>query len=65
LQGPSHLRRATTEKLRDIFNKYASAKTDKESFMTSEDFVRGYLGLFPGTEYNEVSDRLTAFFSKI
>lgn len=49
-----HLKRATTEKLREIFDKYASLELKGEKFMTSEDFVRRFLGLFPDENYNKV-----------
>lgn len=55
LQGPTHIKRATTEKLRDVFHRYASQEIRGERYMTSEDFVRRYLGLFPETSYNKVS----------
>jgi solute carrier family 25 (mitochondrial aspartate/glutamate transporter), member 12/13 len=54
-QNPSHLKRASTEKLREIFNRYASKEIKGEKFMTSEDFVRKFLGLFPDSDFNEVS----------
>lgn len=52
--NPSHLKRASTEKLREIFNRYASKEINGEKYMTSEDFVRKYLGLFPDQDFNEV-----------
>lgn len=55
-QGPTHIKRATTEKLREIFHKYASQQIQGERFMTSDDFVRGYLGLFPDASYSKVSE---------
>jgi solute carrier family 25 (mitochondrial aspartate/glutamate transporter), member 12/13 len=55
LQNPSHLKRASTEKLREIFNRYASKEINGEKYMTSEDFVRKYLGLFPDSNFNDVS----------
>lgn len=55
LQGPTHIKRAATEKLREVFTKYASQEVQGERFMTSEDFVRRYLGLFPEATYNKVS----------
>lgn len=55
LQNPSHLKRASTEKLREIFNRYATKDINGEKFMTSEDFVRKFLGLFPDTDFNDVS----------
>lgn len=56
LQGPTHIKRATTEKLRDVFQKYATQHIHGEQFMTSDDFVRGYLGLFSDTSYNKVNN---------
>lgn len=53
-QGPSYLKRASTEKLREIFNKYASKDLKGEMVMSSEDFVRGFLGLFPDENFSEV-----------
>lgn len=55
LQGPTHIKRAPTDKLREVFLKYASYEKNGERFMTSEDFIRGYLGLFPEPNYNKVS----------
>lgn len=54
-QGPTHIKRATTEKLRDVFQRYASQEIRGERYMTNEDFVRRYLGLFPEASYNQVS----------
>lgn len=54
-QGPTEIKRATTEKLREVFQKYASQQRNGEHFMTSEDFIRGYLGLFPEENFNKVS----------
>lgn len=60
-QGPTHIKRATTEKLREVFLKYASQEVQGERFMTSEDFVRRYLGLFPEAAYNKVSSGFYQF----
>lgn len=54
-QGPAHIKRAPTEKLREVFQKYASHQKNDEYFMTSEDFIRSYLGFFPEATYNKVS----------
>lgn len=51
-----HLKRGSTEKLREIFNKYATQEVNGEQFMTSGDFVRGFLG----QSYNEDSVTLLA-----
>lgn len=61
-QGHSHLKRATTERLREVFQKYASVDKDGEKFMTSEDFVRKYLGLFTEIAFNEVSIFVCVWF---
>lgn len=59
-EGPSHLKRASTDKLKEVFLKYASQHKDGEAFMTSEDFVRKYLGLFTDATFNDESVRLLA-----
>ncbi|XP_062125955.1 calcium-binding mitochondrial carrier protein Aralar1 isoform X2 [Drosophila sulfurigaster albostrigata] len=57
---PSLLKRASTDKLREVFQKYASIQKDGEQFMTSEDFVRKFLGLFTEAAFNDESVRLLA-----
>lgn len=58
-QGPqAHIKRAPTEKLREVFLKYASHEKNGERFMTAEDFIRGYLRLFPEQNYNKVTINL-------
>lgn len=55
LQGPqAHIKRASTDKLREVFVKYASFEKNGERYMTNEDFIRGYLRLFPESDYNKV-----------
>lgn len=61
MEGKTHLRRAPTEKLQDIFNKYASQEISGEKFMTSEDFVRKFLGLFQDENYNKESVKYLAY----
>lgn len=46
-----HIKRASTEKLREIFGKYATQQINGEPYMTSADFVRSFLG----QSYNEVT----------
>ncbi|KAL9891722.1 calcium-binding mitochondrial carrier protein Aralar1 isoform X1 [Glossina fuscipes] len=58
--GPSFLKRASTDKLREVFLKYASYQKNGEYFMTSEDFVRKFLGLFTDAAFNDESVRLLA-----
>ncbi|XP_063704479.1 calcium-binding mitochondrial carrier protein Aralar1 isoform X2 [Culicoides brevitarsis] len=56
LEGKSNIKRASTEKLREVFQKYASHKTEAcEYYMTDDDFVRKYLGFFPEENYNKAS----------
>ncbi|KAF2357823.1 Mitochondrial substrate/solute carrier [Trinorchestia longiramus] len=50
LVGAGYLRRANTDVLREIFNEYASAERYNEKFMTANDFVCKFLGLY--TEAN-------------
>lgn len=52
------IKRANSEQLRQIFNKYASQSRKGERFMTLEDFVRGYLGLYNTEDFNEETVRL-------
>ncbi|CAO1438497.1 unnamed protein product [Diamesa hyperborea] len=59
-KGTSYLKRASTDKLQEIFNKYATKEEKGEKFMSSEDFVRGFLGLFPDASFNEQSVVLLA-----
>lgn len=54
------LKRAPTEKLKEIFNKYASLEVKGEKYMTSEDFVCRFLGLYNEENYNEESVKLLA-----
>lgn len=55
VKGPTHIKRATTEKLRETFLKYATHQHNGEYYMTAEDFIRGYLRLFPEANYNKVN----------
>ncbi|XP_020811509.1 calcium-binding mitochondrial carrier protein Aralar1 isoform X1 [Drosophila serrata] len=57
---PSLLKRAGTDKLREVFLKYASLQKNGEHYMTSEDFVRKFLGLFSESAFNDESVRLLA-----
>lgn len=60
LQGGGYLKRANTVQLQEIFNKYASAEKNGEKFMTADDFIRKFLGLFDNANYNKDSVRLLA-----
>ncbi|XP_030370532.1 calcium-binding mitochondrial carrier protein Aralar1 isoform X2 [Scaptodrosophila lebanonensis] len=60
LNAPSFLKRAGTDKLREVFLKYASLQKDGEHYMTNEDFVRKFLGLFTEAAFNDESVRLLA-----
>jgi len=63
LQSPSLLKRAGTEKLREVFLKYASIQKNGEHYMTSEDFVRKFLGLFSESAFNDVSTQYVPAFA--
>ncbi|CAG2101443.1 unnamed protein product [Medioppia subpectinata] len=52
LQSHSSVTRANGDRLRDIFNKYASTEKDGDLFMTPEDFLQSYLGLYNDENYN-------------
>lgn len=54
-QSSTHLKRAPTEKLRQVFAKYATQYKDGDYYMTTDDFVRVFLGLFPEPGFNEVN----------
>jgi len=53
-----YIKRADTQVLRSVFDKYASLTVDGHSYMTDEDFVIKYLGLLPAENYNKESLRL-------
>ncbi|CAG2169823.1 unnamed protein product, partial [Oppiella nova] len=42
----SSVSRANGDRLRDVFNKYASVERNGDQFMTPEDFLQSYLGLY-------------------
>lgn len=52
--------RANPDSLRPIFERFASKVKDGKKYMTSEDFIRKYLGLFTDENYNRESVRLLA-----
>ncbi|OWR41791.1 calcium-binding mitochondrial carrier protein Aralar1 isoform 2 [Danaus plexippus plexippus] len=58
--GAGYLKRADTEKLHEIFLKYATIEKNGEKYITSEDFVRKFLGLFDEDDYNKESVQLIA-----
>ncbi|XP_063909682.1 calcium-binding mitochondrial carrier protein Aralar1 isoform X2 [Zophobas morio] len=60
IKGGGYLKRANPDHLRDIFDKYASKEKNGEKFMTAEDFVIKYLGLFGPENYNAHSVGLLA-----
>ncbi|KAK8384570.1 hypothetical protein O3P69_014268 [Scylla paramamosain] len=57
-KGTGYLRRAKTETLQEIFNKYATVDKDGELYMTASDFVRSYLGLYTEPNPNPKSIQL-------
>lgn len=59
-EGAGYLKRADTDKLHEIFLKYATVDKNGEKYITSEDFVRKFLGLFDEDDYNVESVKLIA-----
>ena len=57
-QATGYLRRAEAEQLKEIFEKYATAQVDGETYMTDEDFIVKFLKLFPEKDYNKDSAKL-------
>lgn len=55
-----YLKRANTDKLNEIFNKYATVEKEGVRYMTSDDFIRGYLGILASDNANAESVRLLA-----
>ena len=51
-QGVSTVKRASAEELKAIYDKYATGGNENEKLMTSSDFIRGFLGLFPDANFN-------------
>jgi hypothetical protein len=49
------VRRADTEALKAVFEKYASVKVDGELYMTDVDFIVKYLHLLPEEDFNKRS----------
>lgn len=60
LKGVTTVKRASSEELRAVFNKYASAGKGDDKLMTSADFVRGFLGLLPEPNHDPKSVTLLA-----
>uniref|UniRef100_A0A2A6BZC3 HLH domain-containing protein n=1 Tax=Pristionchus pacificus TaxID=54126 RepID=A0A2A6BZC3_PRIPA len=52
--------RANPDHLRPIFDQYASKEREGKKFMTSEDFIRRYLGLYTEDNYNKESVKILA-----
>lgn len=53
-------KRADPAELRSIFLQYASVEKDGEHYMTPEDFVQKYLGLYTDPRYNPKTVQLLA-----
>ncbi|NXE13754.1 CMC1 protein, partial [Lophotis ruficrista] len=54
------IKRADPAELRSIFLQYASVEKDGEHYMTPEDFVQKYLGLYTDPRYNPKTVQLLA-----
>eukprot|EP00092_Neocalanus_flemingeri_P036323 GFUD01039545.1.p1 GENE.GFUD01039545.1~~GFUD01039545.1.p1 ORF type:complete len:696 (+),score=160.55 GFUD01039545.1:64-2151(+) len=53
--APGYIKRADTQKLQTVFEKYASLEIEGVKFMTKEDFVIKYLELLPVANFNKES----------
>ena len=58
LNGQGYIKRADTQKLRSVFEKYASLEVEGVKYMTDEDFVIKYLELLPEAKPNKESLQL-------
>jgi len=58
LQSSSTVHRANGEKLKEIFSRYASVEKNGDKFMTPEDFIRSYLGLYAEQNFNSKTVKL-------
>lgn len=58
LNGQGYIKRADTQKLRSVFEKYASLEVEGVKYMTDEDFVIKYLELLPEAKHNKESLQL-------
>ncbi|XP_063532931.1 calcium-binding mitochondrial carrier protein Aralar1 isoform X2 [Cydia strobilella] len=59
-EGAGYLKRADTDRLHEIFLRFATVEKNGERFITSEDFVRKFLGLFDENDFNKDSVELIA-----
>lgn len=57
-ESGASVHRANSEKLKEIFNRYATVEKNGDKFMTPEDFIRSYLGLYKDEDYNPKTVRL-------
>jgi len=53
-----YVKRADPQQLLAVFEKYASAEVDGVRYMTDEDFLIKYLGIFPTADFNRNSVKL-------
>lgn len=54
------VRRANVDNLREVFLKYATHEHKGEPYMSDDDFVRNYLGMYQESNYNRESVKLIA-----
>ncbi|CAG2060845.1 unnamed protein product [Timema podura] len=59
-RSAGYLKRAKTEKLHEVFLKFASKEVNGEKFMTAADFVQNYLGIYSDANFNPESVKLLA-----
>ncbi|KAE8748965.1 hypothetical protein FOCC_FOCC004371 [Frankliniella occidentalis] len=58
LESAGYLKRASTEQLQEIFNKYASEEVNGVKYMRAGDFIQRYLRFIPEKDFNEESVKL-------
>lgn len=58
LESAGYLKRASTDQLQEIFNKYASEEINGVKYMRSGDFIQRFLGFIPEKDFNEESVKL-------
>ena len=60
LASRGYIPRANPDHLRPIFERFASKIKNGKKYMTPEDFIRKFLGLYTEEQYNKETVRLLA-----
>lgn len=58
IKSISTVKRADPDRLRDVFLKFATVEKNGQRYMTCEDFIRSYLGLYTEDDYNQRTVKL-------